>query len=281
MALTESQLEQYNKLGYVIIDCPFLLEMTERCLAAVEKVAINPAETGPCRIGNHSRLKPLDPESYWSELDHSLAFMQVILHPEFVDIGRQVTGCRDIFLRNGGINDMAVGLGVQWHRDSNDDSLEFMHYFTGGKCENGCLRVVPGSHLGPADEMLETIRRLREEQGRPAKGRTFEPFEDVALPGEVSLEIEPHQILFRRGSIFHSTHLNTASYSRMMSHWGYLPSHVDDHRFTWDDYLTDELIEALTPEQREVLWLGRDFKIAEAFKAERAREFGKFRWSIV
>ena len=58
MALTQTELDQYQELGYVIIDCPFLVE-TERCLVAVEKIAIDPSEVGPCRIGNHARLKPI------------------------------------------------------------------------------------------------------------------------------------------------------------------------------------------------------------------------------
>jgi hypothetical protein len=97
----------------------------------------------------------------------------------------------------------------------------------------------------------------------------------------VSLELDPNQILFRRGSIFHSTHLNTAGHSRMMNHWGFRPSDATDHRFTWDDYLTDELIAELTQEQRDVLWLGREFEVSPSFQAERARELGKIKWSIV
>ena len=36
------------------------------------------------------------------------------------------------------------------------------------------------------------------------------------------------------------------------------PTAINNHRFTWGDYLTSEMLNALSPEQREVLWLDRE-----------------------
>ena len=42
-----------------------------------------------------------------------------------------------------------------------------------------------------------------------------------------------------------------------------------------------ELIDQLTDEQREVLWLGRDFALDPKYAKERERELGRVRWSTV
>ena len=62
----------------------------------------------------------------------------------------------------------------------------------------------------------------------------------------------------RHAKLFHSTWLNRTSACRYMSHWLFHPHAIDNHRFTWGDYLTPELLNSLSPEQREVLWLDRD-----------------------
>ncbi len=66
-----------------------------------------------------------------------------------------------------------------------------------------------------------------------------------------------------------------------MSHWLFHDGASNDHRFRFEDVLTVDLIEALTPEQRDALWLGRDFKIAEGYREERKREKGKVVWGVV
>ena len=150
MKFSEAQLEQYRTHGYVIVDCPFPERLTEECMAAVEKAAQDPTE-GPADGSkrNHFYLRPQLADSYWCFLDHSLPFMQIILHPEIIELGRQLAGDSDIYMRNGGINEQAPNRSVGWHIDGGPGWAEFMHYFSGASRENGCLRIVPGSHNGP------------------------------------------------------------------------------------------------------------------------------------
>jgi hypothetical protein len=35
-----------------------------------------------------------------------------------LELARQLEGCDDIYFRNGGINEIAPGRGIRWHRDS-------------------------------------------------------------------------------------------------------------------------------------------------------------------
>ena len=279
MRFSEAQLEDYRTKGYVIIDCPFPGELTERCLATVENVAIDPARNSTDGKRNHFRLKPQVPDSYWCALDHSLAFLQIELHAEIVELARQLTGDEDIYFRNGGINELAPDRSFLWHRDSGDEYVEYMHYFSGARPENGCLRVIPGSHIGAVDELIAAVERRRKVRGDGETGG--DGYEDVELPGEVSLALEPDQMIVRSSRIYHATWLNRSEAGRLMHHWIFREAASANHRFRFEDYLSRELVGALTPEQRQVLWLGRAFELDSTWDRERERELGRVRWGTV
>ena len=280
MKFTSAQLEEYNDRGYVVIPCPFSPDLTERCLEAVEKVAMNPDLNTEDGVRNHYRLKPQVPNSYWSELDHSLPLLQIVLHPELLELARQLAGDSDVYLRNAGINELAPNRSFWWHRDTSYEYVEFMHYFSGATVEEGCLRVIPGSHIGPADELIAEVERKRREQGYPDADRP-EGWADVELPGEVPIEIDPEHLVVRSSQIFHSTWLNRSGEGRLMNHWLMRESAADDHRFRFEEYLTPELQEALTLQQREALWIGRDYAISRHYEKERELELGKVSWGVV
>jgi ectoine hydroxylase-related dioxygenase (phytanoyl-CoA dioxygenase family) len=279
MIFTESELQDYRVNGYVIIPCPFPHELTAACSAAVERVSVAPSTVLHDAKRNHYRLKPQTPNSYWCELDHSLPFLQIALHPEIVELGRQMAGDNDIYFRNGGINELAPGRSFVWHRDSEYEYVEFMHYFSGATCENGCLRVIPGSHIGEIDGLMERVKTLRQQDSAPNNSGGGN-CADVELPGEVAIEIAPHHMIVRSSRIFHATYANQTQESRLMNHWLFRESSADNHRFDFTKYLTSELIACLTPEQREVLWLGREFSLDTRWAAEREREIGKVYWSV-
>ena len=127
MRFSDGQLEQYRTLGYVIVDCPFPESFTEECMAAVEGAARDPTE-GPADGSkrNHHRLRPQVEDSYWCALDHSLPFLKIILHPEIVELARQLTGESDIYMRNGGINEQAPDRSIGWHVDGGPE-LDGVH----------------------------------------------------------------------------------------------------------------------------------------------------------
>ena len=158
MLFNTEQMEEYRKTGYVIVDCPFPACMTQRALQAVESQLIAPEDNITDTQGNHYRLAPQISDSYWCALDHSLPFLQMELHDEIVELARQMVDDRDLYFRNGGINELAPGMSFVWHRDSGEEYVEFMHYFSGSSPDNGCLRVVPGSHRGSVDELMAEVK---------------------------------------------------------------------------------------------------------------------------
>ena len=280
MRLSAEQLDQYNRLGYVVVPCPFPERLTEDCLRAVEKVVVDAdANNGDTRK-NHFRLAPQIEGSYWSALDHSLPFLKIELHPEIIEIARQLAGVDDIYFRNGGINELAPGRGFLWHRDSGGVYTEFMHYFSGADERSGCLRLVPGSHEGGVEALNAEVterRRLRGDS-EPAK---MEGPPDVALDGEVSLTLGPGDLLVRSSRIFHATWKNESPTGRLMHHWLFREPEADNHRLRFEEYLSDELVAELSEEQRQVLWLGREFTLDPKYAKERERELGRVRWSTI
>ena len=279
MLFDTDQLEVYRETGYVIVDCPFPADLTACALQAIQRQLIALEDNTTDTRGNHYRLAPQIPDSYWCALDHSLPFLQMELHDEIVELARQMVDDRDIYFRNGGINELAPGMSFVWHRDSGEEYVEFMHYFSGSSPKNGCLRVVPSSHVGPVDELMADVERRRKtERGSADVDRTKS---DVELPGEVSLSLRPDQLLVRSSKIFHATWRNDSDEGRLMHHWLFRAAHEADHRFRFEDYLTEELVAALSEEQREVLWLGRDFPLSDKWESERQRERGQVRWGVL
>lgn len=280
MQLSAEQLDQYNRLGYVVVPCPFPAQLTEDCLRAVERVEIDADTNISDTKKNHFRLTPQIEGSYWSVLDHSLPFLKIELHPEVIEIARQSIGAEDIYFRNGGINELAPGRGFLWHRDSGDLYTEFMHYFSGADEGSGCLRVVPGSHVGGVEELNIEVMKRRRLRGDSEPAQMEGP-PDVALDGEVSLVLGPDDLLVRSSRLFHATWKNESETGRLMHHWLFREPEADNHRFRFEEYLTAELIAEMSDEQRRVLWLGRDFALDSTYAKERERELGRVRWSTV
>lgn len=281
MPLNDAQLAQYHRDGYIVIDAPFPQALTDDCLSAAAAYARDPAEVAAVDTKkNHYTLMPAVPDSYFSALDHSLPFLRIELHPEIVEIARQLEGSPDIYYRNGGINELAPERSTTWHFDANFEYVEFMHYFGGATVENGCLRVIPGSHQPRADHLPERLIQTRRRQGR-TDDSTWQKVADVELPGEVPLEVGPDKLIIRSSQIFHATHLNASAQGRLMHHWLFRKVSDGGFRFNWSHYLTPELVAALSPEQRSLLRLGHEDPIEAGYQGEVARERGKVFWSVV
>ena len=299
--LTTEQLSTYRSQGYVVVPAPWPASLSNECLAAYERLIGMPAQTPasdaemgslPPSISNF-RLRP-DAEGWWGSLDHSLPFLNIELHPSVVAIARQLDG-DDIYFRNGGINEIAPGRAVRWHRDSSSkahfeadgvigEDVEFMHYFHGSPREGG-FRVWPASHQGSWDEWQAEVSRQRAAQaGTPSAEQLAEPFlrgvNDAQLPGEVILHLGPSDLLIRSSRVVHGTWRNDCGHGRLMHQWRFSPADVDVHRIRFEEHMSNDLLRALSPEQKAVLWVGRRFDIAPRYAAEDERRRGQLLWGV-
>ncbi|MEE2752613.1 MAG: phytanoyl-CoA dioxygenase family protein [Candidatus Latescibacterota bacterium] len=280
MRLTPEQLAQLDTAGYIVVECPFPRQLTDACLVAVDKVSVTPEQISHDAKKNHFSLTPHIADSYWSKLDHLLPFLQIELHPEIIELARQLMEMEDIYFRNGGINELAPGRGFLWHRDSEWECIELMHYFSNASITDGCLRVLPGSHIGEKERWLDEITRLRKERGYDDPP-TMEGPADVEMQGELPLEVTSDHLIIRSSKILHATWKNQSESGRLMHHWLFRRGDEPNHRFTWQDYLTEELIGALSNQQKGILWLDRKFEIDEKYIGERYRELGKVSWGVL
>ena len=150
--LSAEQMREWDEQGFVVIPIPSGVQLAasvsqptpphpltteaagwgggRTCLAAARQLQ---ARCSPSQVseidskGNHWRLLPATENSYWCQLDHSLPFLQTCVHTEVVELGRQLAGHDDIWMRNAGINELAPGRQAQWHHDGGDEGVEFMH----------------------------------------------------------------------------------------------------------------------------------------------------------
>ena len=93
---------------------------------------------------------------------------------------------------------------------------------------------------------------------------------DITTPEEVAgafAETGCDGVMVGRGAIQHP--------------WLFREPEADNHRFRFEEYLTDELVAELSDEQRRVLWLEREFELDPIWAQERERELGRVRWSTV
>jgi len=138
MRLTERQVEQYHADGFVIPD----YRLSEDVLAAIRD--------------NHSRLIRAHPEFRDfcpNLLAYDLAFLNQARDPEILDMVAQLIG-EDIILWGGHLFCKPAGDGqaVPWHQDGHYwpirplATVSVWVALDDSTAENGCLRVVPGSH---------------------------------------------------------------------------------------------------------------------------------------
>ena len=140
MRLTAAQLAEYEANGFIVLRDAFhdLAQLTDDFVGAYQALTQG-KEPNLEGKGNKHLTRAQVPGSYWSELDHSLPALRIVLHGDVVSLARQLIGVdggsQDIYLRNAGVNEMPPGRTVKWHRDSlnyfhagEDSWSEFMHY---------------------------------------------------------------------------------------------------------------------------------------------------------
>ena len=120
--LTAAQQAEYAERGFIVLrNFPDIAPLTARMVEVYQSVAkATPDWEDDTAPTNKFQTQPVVPGSYWSILDHSLPFLQVILHPHCLELAKQHLGTDDIYLRNAGVNENAPGYSVFWHRDSVD-----------------------------------------------------------------------------------------------------------------------------------------------------------------
>ena len=161
--LTREQVDQYNRDGYLIAREVYtpaqIRELQEVTDEFIDKSREFSEHTDIFDIdlkAGHSKETPKLRRIKNPHLHHDV-YDRAMRNPKLLDIVEQLIG-PDIRHHHTKLNNKAPGGGaqVEWHTDwgfypaTNDDILEVGVAIDAMTEENGCLRVVTGSHRGPA-----------------------------------------------------------------------------------------------------------------------------------
>lgn len=236
--LTVEQIEQFQKNGYLVFEAliqgerltyykQVFDELVERGAQLEEQVphwTLELDENGTPRPGLLHKIQGVCVvDSRVLELAREPAILErvsAILNAEELD----VFGTKFFpKLPNGGTS-------TGWHQDNyyfgtdTDRIISCGIYLEDSDKENGCLRVVPGSH-----RMGEIFDHLR----NPSRhGQWTEVDESKA----VDLEVPGGTVAVFSANILHGTHDNFSDRSRYSTAWHYLPRELDPEKFIRGKY---------------------------------------------
>ena len=118
-----------------------------------------------------------------------------------------------------------LGTSTHWHQDNyyfgtnTDHILSCGIYLEESDCENGCLRVVPGSHL--SGEIAEHVR----------VGQTHGSWTQVDESAALDLVVPGGTVVFFSANLLHGAYDNTSDRTRYSTAWHYIPGDVNPPKF--------------------------------------------------
>ena len=118
-----------------------------------------------------------------------------------------------------------IGTSTGWHQDNfyfgtnSDRILSCGIYLEDANRRNGCLRVVPGSHLTG-----KIAKHLRD-------GRTYGSWTEVDESTALDLEVPSGTVVFFSSNLLHGAYDNTSDRSRYSTAWHYIPADVNPPKF--------------------------------------------------
>ena len=118
-----------------------------------------------------------------------------------------------------------IGTSTRWHQDNyyfgtdSDRILSCGVYLEDADCENGCLRIVPGSHI--TGEIADHVR----------DGRTYGSWTEVDESAALDLVVPGGTVVFFSSNLLHGAYDNTSERTRYSTAWHYIPGDVNPPKF--------------------------------------------------
>ena len=222
MPLTPGQVEAYRADGYVVVRNA----LPERHVVRLRETADSFAEQARRLNGDTDAIElddaalnggPALIRRIKSPHLHHETFAAMLAHPPLLDMVEALIGA-DIRWHHTKINAKHPGGSghVEWHADwgyyphTNDDLLEIIIALDPSTEASGCLKVLPGSHRGPALDHTENGRFV----GAVPVG-SFDP------QHAVSIELEPGDISIHHVRLLHGSGPNRSRHQRRLLLQGY------------------------------------------------------------
>jgi ectoine hydroxylase-related dioxygenase (phytanoyl-CoA dioxygenase family) len=238
--LSTLERNHYHQQGYLILKSFY----QDQDRAVIDPILLQAQKINWGGSGRFPCTHPI--ERGFADIAHHERLVKYALHPQALALARTLLEDEVLFRCN-----ILVDLGFQeatpWHRDEQGKPfLLFMHYLTGASIQNGCLRVIPGSHQ--REEVEDEFRQLAQQQGS-----RYSPLsESVRHPQEKSLEVTSQELIIRHSGIWHSTHVNQTPHYRLLFTWAFLPRHQrGEWQFPFPEALRDSTL--FSKEERQIL----------------------------
>ncbi|MGH8886714.1 MAG: phytanoyl-CoA dioxygenase family protein [Egibacteraceae bacterium] len=253
MLTTDEQLAHYREHGYVAIPCPFSGDDYEHLL----RLAV---ENRDLSNSDGVRVSRLDPR--YTVADSHERTLRLLEHPTVVAVVEQIYGSADFRVFVGSWANRTPGIKplINWHTDYQEPQrpmgqrVEISWYLTPSSEENGCLRIVPGSHRVPVTDTLRELILCGRDQGqhwRSCKTRH---------PREIALPLGPDQLLIRDGFIWHCTFENKTDEIRYLYVWSYAPLTETIMLVDHELFLPTSIVESPTPLQSRLFALDEEYR---------------------
>lgn len=205
-------LESWGNDGYVLVDEPLLAPERFDQLGTI--------------LDEHLAVHG---ERIFDELDmphvRDARLLDVLLDDRVLDLVEPITGPDIVLWSSGFICKLPyVGPPTPWHSDtaywegrldSNERIVTVWLAIDRSSAENGCMRVVPGSHRNP-----ESSYRMRDPEATFFRSEAVDVDESAA----VDLELEPNHCSLHDGRILHGARANTSPHRRAGYTMRYLPA---------------------------------------------------------
>jgi len=210
--LSEAQKQAFRDDGYL---CP-LTAMDEPEAARI-RAALEQFEAAHDGFGQRLRFK--------AHLRLAV-LMAMARHERILDAVEDLIG-PDILLFTSTLWPKSGGDGryVSWHQDSayfgfdRHDEVTAWVALTNSSAENGCVRVMPGSHRGPDYQHEETLAK----DNLLIRGQTIQGLDEAKA---VRLELHPGQFSLHHERMAHSSQPNLSSGRRIGYALFYIPTYV-------------------------------------------------------
>ena len=156
--------------------------------------------------------------------------LQLVEQPALVDLARRLLDCREVHVGACGVGDASGILAedgrpqrqVHWHADGSPavKQVSLRTALDRHDPGNAPLRVLPGTHLRPKDEVAEELMELELASGQhdEAPRLCF-----ARHPSEVEVVLDPRWTLVWTPSCWHATGVKTTAGARRAMSWNYYP----------------------------------------------------------
>ena len=219
--LTDSQIGHFQRHGFFLMPCPF-----SGALAEIDRL--------------QQEIEPVWKKTEWPKGFNRLAcqflmigepLLKLVDSPELVEMARVLLDCEQIHIEACGLGDASLAdtnaskrprPQVQWHADGRpgDKLVSVRTALDRHDLPNAPLRVLPGSHLRPRDEVLEEFMQLELATGEHSEmpelcyGRH---------PHEVEVQLDPRWSLVWTPTLWHATGEKKTNGLRRAMGWNYGP----------------------------------------------------------